>query len=210
MNPFKVYNVASSDLFDQAKQLVFNDEMRWTYNEERKVCSFFNLSTNLNSVNKLGLSNGLPFYSLAHLVFFKNSNFQSPFFNFFEKLTFDVLHNAGIVFKELLRIRLGCSLQNPTPFTEEPHVDFDYPHKVALLYFNSCDGDTVLYNQKFDINSKLSSNEQYIHNKNNFEVFERSTPEENKLFVFDGLYFHSSSVPTNTSKRIVMNINYID
>ena len=39
MSSFKIYDAASSELFEEAKQLVFSDDMNWTYNEERKVCS---------------------------------------------------------------------------------------------------------------------------------------------------------------------------
>ena len=40
------------------------------------------------------------------------------------------------------------------------------------------------------------------------ETITTFTPEENKLVLFDGLLYHSSSSPTTTDRRIVVNFNY--
>lgn len=122
------------------------------------------------------------------------------------------LESVGENVDKILRIRIGLHQITPQPFVGSPHVDFPVAHKVALIYLNNSDGDTILYNEKFDIafTNKLDS-QQYFEQKLDGKVteMERVAPEENKMILFDGLHYHSSSSPVRAPRRFVINIDYL-
>lgn len=96
---------------------------------------------------------------------------------------------------EVKRIRIGMMTKTPTNFTHNPHVDFPFPHFTALFYLTTCNGPTVLYDQKFP-NDTFLKTQQLVHS------------EENKVVIFDGLQYHASTTQTDKKQRIVMNINF--
>lgn len=99
----------------------------------------------------------------------------------------------------LIRIRLGMLTNIGEDASHYPHVDYNYPHKTVLLYLDSNGGDTIFYNEMYDIeepNKELTVNM-------------RHSPVENRAVLFEGLQYHSSSAPTEASRRVAININFI-
>jgi hypothetical protein len=80
---------------------------------------------------------------------------------------------------------------------------------VGLLYLDDGDGDTQIYNEKYDSSDNADTYQyfQQVH-KGQSTIMETSTPEENKLIWFNGLHYHASQSPTTMAKRVVININY--
>jgi hypothetical protein len=107
------------------------------------------------------------------------------------------------------RIRLGLITGSHQPYVHVPHVDFEHEHMTALLYLNTCDGDTIFYNEFLDPTCNLRSHEYYtkILNKT-VTIKERFTPTKNAMVWFNGLQFHSSSRPIFSPRRVVINVNY--
>tara|TARA_B100000073_G_scaffold203124_1_gene168417 strand:+ start:4667 stop:5155 length:489 start_codon:yes stop_codon:yes gene_type:complete len=64
------------------------------------------------------------------------------------------------------------------------HTDYDYSHKAALLYLNTCNGYTG-----FENDVKVES-------------------VENRLVIFDGSTPHHSTTCTDEQSRYVLSINY--
>ena len=87
----------------------------------------------------------------------------------------------------LHRMRLGFLLNNSTYDHNNKHVDYTFPHKVALYYLNDSDGDTILWDD---------------------EVETRVTPRKGRMCVFDGAIPHASSCPKEYSTRIVLTYNF--
>lgn len=106
---------------------------------------------------------------------------------------------------EILRCMLIAVLPNPN-FTAQcmlPHVDRITPHETCLYYINSTDGDTVLFDQKYDCSLSKLDNDSKLKTEHS-----RITPAQGKAVLFDGLQYHSSN-PSKTDLRFVLNINYI-
>jgi hypothetical protein len=74
---------------------------------------------------------------------------------------------------------------------------------------NSCDGNTIIYNEVYDHKSQTSPLD-YLNNnlKNNLTVLSEVEPVENRLVLFNGLQYHSSQRPVNSPYRIILNVNY--
>lgn len=111
------------------------------------------------------------------------------------KLLKRICESFDLKLKEIIRIRAGLITRMPNQITHAAHVDYTYPHHTALFYITTCDAPTILYNQKYPNNIVLT--EQC-----------RITAEENKVVVFDGLQYHSSTGPTDVKQRIVINFNF--
>jgi hypothetical protein len=104
------------------------------------------------------------------------------------------------------RIRIGLITATSTPIKHEPHTDWQEEHKTGILYLNDSDGDTIIYNEKYDLTS--SANSKDYKDKIDLTVNTTSTPEENKLIIFDGLTYHASTTPTTAPRRVAINFNY--
>lgn len=83
-----------------------------------------------------------------------------------------------------------------------PHTDTNIPHLVFLYYLNDCDGDTVMFNKQRLANT-TNSDACYMED---LAITHSVTPKKNSMLVFDGSWFHTSSVPT-LDYRMVININ---
>jgi hypothetical protein len=120
------------------------------------------------------------------------------------------LDRANEPVNKIIRIRLGLHTVSPVSRLGSPHVDYNLPHKTALIYLTSSDGDTLVYNQKYDPNSNTDTYQYFMETyQGRVSVAATSTPEENKMICFDGMHYHSSSSPTNSAKRVTININYV-
>ena len=83
-----------------------------------------------------------------------------------------------------------------------PHIDANIPHLVFLYYLNDCDGDTVFFNKQWRAGMSNSAAAAMA----DLRIGASVAPKKNRMLVFDGSWFHASSVPTR-DYRLVVNIN---
>ena len=84
----------------------------------------------------------------------------------------------------LVRIRAILYANQGEQIIHDKHRDYNFPHKTALLYLNTCNGFTE------------------------FEDGERVESVANRLVKFDGSKLHNSSTCTDQKVRAVISINY--
>ena len=70
-----------------------------------------------------------------------------------------------------------------------PHIDHQYKHYTMLYYVNDSDGPTRFF-----------SNEKIIK-----EV----EPKKGRVVIFPGHIKHSSASPIRTSRRMILNFNFL-
>lgn len=111
---------------------------------------------------------------------------------------------------QLIRSRLGMITSREKEYTHGVHIDYRVPHYTLLLYFNNSeDGETHFYNHLYDKDSMtIDDHQQYLDQKDNFEVIEKVKPVENRAVIFNGFIYHASSSPIKSSRRIVNNVNF--
>jgi hypothetical protein len=113
-----------------------------------------------------------------------------PFFTFAEK--------EGVQVKTILRAKVNLSVSNQLDIKSSPHVDYPFDHNVFIYYFNDSDGDTVIYNEKYNGEDPGQLSEML-----------RIKPEAGKGIMFNGLRYHAPSVPKFSSHRIVLNVSFL-
>jgi hypothetical protein len=106
---------------------------------------------------------------------------------------------------EIIRCIVSIVMPNPN-FTAQcmmPHTDWTVPHETCIYYINSTDGDTVLFDQKYDTSLSVDVNDSKKKN-----VITQISPKQGRAALFDGLQYHAGN-PSKTNLRFVLNINYI-
>jgi len=96
------------------------------------------------------------------------------------------------------RSRAVLLYKNPTfgDFHQGPHTDYEIPHMVMIYYVNDSDGDTIFFEERHT----------GVTNNNKKTISERISPKKNKCIVFDGLQYHTGSIPKD-NHRVFININ---
>lgn len=135
-----------------------------------------------------------------------NKEPTSELFYLAESLLISGLYKANLTCSELVRIRAGMMTMTPHTVVHDPHVDWESDHMTALYYVNNSDGDTIFYDQVWDETLAIPSWE-WAKNQN-FTIKQKICPKADSLVIFNGLQFHSSSTPTTTDHRIVLNFNW--
>jgi hypothetical protein len=119
------------------------------------------------------------------------------------------LEKAEVSVKEIYRIRLGLLTVSSERHINDPHIDIDSPHKTGLIYLNDADGATVFYENKYNLNSKLDGTKYFEKVvKPNLKIAQEVDPVANRMVLFDGLTYHSSSTPMTVPRRVVLNFNF--
>lgn len=147
-------------------------------------------------------------FSWAHFVF-RDGQIVSDLYPYLMPIVLNIGDAIGVDAQHILRIRIGCNTKTPMPIIHSPHIDSTVPHYTALLYLNDSDGDTVIYNQKYPFLKNSAPHDEYSKNLN-FTELARHSPEFNKVVVFDGSHYHSSSSPTIADRRIVVTMNFLN
>lgn len=111
---------------------------------------------------------------------------------------------------DLIRIRAGLQLPIGKELVHTPHCDFGTPHWTALFYFSTerNSGETYIYNEYFDPYKYRDVNDQRDKLKDKFTVLDKIEAVENRVLIFRGDVYHSSSAPQKINRRYAVNVNF--
>lgn len=182
-------------LFDKIRESVFSLDFPWYYSN----------TAYSNTIDQPSIDG----YSYAHTSI-ANAEHNGPFSYILESALLVLADKAGQKIKHIERARMGQIGYRPTPLVHPAHIDYDVPHWVGLLYLNDSDGDTVIYDQRYEIEfiGKKNIHQRYLEIKDNLTVLKSITPKKNRFVSFDGYHYHSSTTPTQVDRRVVINFNY--
>lgn len=146
--------------------------------------------------------------SFFHL-FMDNQRHNSYLSQLLETAITFAAKDVGIDVKSVERIRGGFIPVTPHPVIHNPHVDMEAnTQHTALLYINESDGDTVIYDETYDIDCGTPSYDHYKNIKDNIRIALTVSPKPNRLVIFDSNIYHASTSPTAHANRIVINFNF--
>ena len=101
--------------------------------------------------------------------------------------------------KEILRARVNMLTKSNYDNYNYPHVDNPIPHNVFIYYFNSSDGDSIVFDKKLG---------EDLSNIENLPILHSTKPKMGAAIKFDGRYYHSSTQPKESELRCILNIDY--
>ena len=113
--------------------------------------------------------------------------------------------------RDLIRVRGGLQ-PSVADFKgyHPPHVDFPFPHYVALFYMceeSSGKGCTAVYAEKDDPYLGQPHLKTWKHE--DLTLVDEIQPRENRALIFKGNVLHSLAPPKDISIRIAININFV-
>jgi hypothetical protein len=154
-----INNFLDNDIFNNLKNILFSNEINW----------FFHSKMTTNDK-----------YFFNH-CFYNNYTPKSPLFEYF---IIPILKKLNAV--AISEVRANLNLKENNHYQSNFHVDRHFECKTAILYINTCNGYTLLHeDKKIKINS-----------------------EENKLLIFNSQIKHAAVSQTDVDRRIVINFNY--
>jgi hypothetical protein len=95
-----------------------------------------------------------------------------------------------------------------SPYLSGGHTDYERPHQTALIYIDDSDGDTVVYKDRYNPIIKVHSDDHWNRIKLSATEEMRVSPKKNRVLLFNGLHYHTGTMPIKSPRRIVININY--
>ena len=145
--------------------------------------------------------------SFSHLIYEGGVN-HSHMANQSRDIFLFLANKLEIKYNYVERARLGMIMPTKEKIVHDPHVDYGFKHYVALLYFTDEDeGETIFYDKVWNPDDRGKVSIFMEQEREDFEVIDTCLPKQNRLALFDGLRYHSSSTPRN-KRRIAMNINF--
>jgi len=136
--------------------------------------------------------------TFSHLIFSKGQP-VSPYWDLFTGAVLTIIESTELPFNNLIRVKIGLITKRDKKIQQGPHVDYHEPHKTILFYFNNTDGNSIIYNEKYNPVQPEPAQ---------FSIMKSVKPNANTAVAFDGWQYHSSSSPIKSDARIVMNINF--
>jgi hypothetical protein len=132
----------------------------------------------------------------------------SPLSSLLLPILFIFCEKAKLEYSALLRIRVGLFTRTPGEASHHnPHVDFSQPHRTAVYYVNDSDGDTVIFNESI---AEVAVEQSAARARGRgFSLAGTVPPKKGKMIAFDGSYYHASSYPTESAKRIAITFNFV-
>ncbi len=172
----------------------------------------------INHINSEILGNNFPWYYepvattdkfqfFSHTLLVRETDeVNSIHFEFFKNifLKFANLHKLKV--KAITRAVLNLT-NNSSYKNGDPHVDHEFKHKVFMLYLNTIEGDTIVYDKKYT-SKKQFTTIPLEKIKKPLDKIKKIKPEFGKGICWDGSYYHSAGFPKE-GRRVVAVITFI-
>ena len=169
----------------------------------------------LDMINNGVLSNNFPWYynpcaTTENFPFFFHSiirrvydpikeeiKINSNIFEFFNNILTRFCTYNKIKVKKITRMTLNLTYSNCKYKSGDPHVDHDFSHKSIIIYLNKTDGDTIIYDKKYNGKNTLDINKP-------LKIKKLINPEVGKIVCWDGNYYHAATYPKLNKRRVIL------
>tara|TARA_B110000967_G_C18513007_1_gene377306 strand:+ start:13 stop:618 length:606 start_codon:yes stop_codon:yes gene_type:complete len=139
--------------------------------------------------------------------FYDNFENNSEYAWITEKIISSVIDKFKLKITQIIQSRtfLQLPLNGIEGLVDNAHIDSSRSHLVVLYYVMDSDGDTIIYDKKWERGIQDLNSEE----TKKMIIKKRVTPKQGRVVVFDGKYWHTAEQPTHnkSSKRCVINNN---
>lgn len=187
-------NVVSKKLADEIEKYALSQEPKWEL-DHHTIDPKFNVKS----------ENSVEFIQFRSIIKHFKDVLNQKAYRYVQEIMTNAVNKSGVFGEDPFRAKL-----NILPKYEKtkdlrfntPHVDAAIDHYVFLYYVNDSDGDTFLFEETSD-RHRMEEAWKF----KDFKIKERVSPKKNRLLIFDGKYYHTSSHPINNDIRCVINID---
>lgn len=145
--------------------------------------------------NNLKTAGGFQFNHGFYMSGIEQSKYMDMVYHIFTKF----ITKHGVQSRAILRAKANLTTQDINNVHVAPHVDHFFDHSVFLYYVNDSDGDTIIYNEKWQ-----EPREQVTLTEKT-----RVSPKAGRAILFDGRTYHTPLVPVNSPFRAVINLTFV-
>jgi len=189
MSILKVFdNIIEKPLQEEIKSNLMKD-FPWFYMDD--------VSSNLSSITQSR-------HAFYHL-FYDNYNDNSDFCWMPNEIVSKVIVELKLKITQIIQSRTFLQLPLSSQYlkndtVDNAHVDSQINHLVFLYYVIDSDGDTIIYDKKWEKGIQHLNSEE----TSKLLIKKRVTPKQGRVVVFDGRYWHTAEQP-KYNKRCVIN-----
>jgi hypothetical protein len=123
----------------------------------------------------------------------------------FHNLSLNIIKNScekiNFNLKQIIQSRSFLQLPLNEKFLGEgldtPHIDIEEKHIVILYYVNDSDGDTVIYENKYEKNKEV--------NFKDLKIKKTVSTKQGRVVIFDGHLYHTGQQPKKDIRCIINN-----
>ena len=173
-------------------------------------------------IDNIVLSNNFPWYHqnystsnnfmyFSHMLLARGEDNPTPQYYFFENILKQSCKHINLNVKKVLRacLNLNVNCFDDTIPHGDPHIDFEMPHKLGIIYLNDCEGDTHIFNEKHSMDNGIGHTYPIQeHLKKPLTIFKSIKPEKYKVLIFDGQHYHATSYPAKNDRRVIAVFNF--
>lgn len=205
-------NAIDSISFKKIQEVAFDQNFEWEYEPVCRRIINYDPQYNWFLDSKTGnYTNKIIYKNTFRQMALSQNKILTEIGKLCEQALYQVAEKLNLKIKYIHRIRLGLILPNEDyKIINIPHIDSEKPHYAGLLYLTNNDGETVLYNEMYNLDRRINSFERHkqIICNGGFTVAEKIESRENRFIIFQGNRYHSSTSPTNIKERITVNYNF--
>jgi hypothetical protein len=139
-----------------------------------------------------------------------NNDIMSDKWVLFKPILYFFSQQTNIFVKDILRVRLRLTLQNPETnnyLFNKPHTDLpDHAgsYKTLVYYINDSDGDFYLFDKYYNPYEHTEEALKDIDKK----IILQKTPKKGTAIYFDGHQYHAGNTPLKHQYRYVINFDF--
>lgn len=121
----------------------------------------------------------------------------------YDRIAYKLVQPLILNKEKLTRIRCGLIVNAGPDAPHTPHIDQPHmEHYTQLYYLTASDGPTNVF-EEYGPDPKYDN-----YKPEDFTLKFQSKPEPNRMFLFDGYHYHSSSHVYGNEVRIALTLNY--
>jgi hypothetical protein len=184
------------DLYASAKECFYIHKAETSYKESpNSFIQGMDIFIDENTIDSL---------QFVHYINWKSGD-MTIMYPYLKPLIHMIGHRLGKKITNVIRMKINH--QSPQPnFTKDNynivHTDDADPKRLtAVYYINDSDGDTFIFNEKYNVDWQTNPTERLT-------LAQRVTPQAGKVVVFPSTQMHAGSNPINTLSRWVLNIMF--
>jgi len=134
-----------------------------------------------------------------------------------QPILLDCIDKLGYPCDQIFRVRVVLQPRTAEQYTNDPHIDLPFPHRVGILYLTDSNSPTVIYNEKYDFYLKKTKyndfpTASFSYFKENYlgreTILHAVSPQRNMLLGFNGEHYHASATPNDVDRRVIINFTY--